>query len=101
MGLECRRKRLHSMGVKVIDTSPETRIATQIVTANSRKSRPRIPPGTALGMKTAASDSVIEMMVNPISFDPLIAACNGSSPLSRRRTMFPSINDRIVHYEAD
>ena len=30
-----RRKRLHSIGVSVSDTNPETKMATPIVTANS------------------------------------------------------------------
>ena len=42
-------------------------------------------------MNTAASETVIEMMVKPISFEPLSAASNGSSPVSMWRTMFSSI----------
>ena len=62
------------MGVSVTDTMPEIRIATQMVTENSRNSRPRMPPRNSTGMNTAASDSVIETMVKPISFDPASAA---------------------------
>ncbi len=58
------------MGVSVTDTIPEIRIATQMVTENSRNSRPRIPLMNSTGMNTAASESVIETMVNPISEDP-------------------------------
>src|SRR5258707_3110831 len=50
------RKRLHSIGVSVTDTTPEIRIATQIVTENSRNSRPRTPPMKSTGMNTAASE---------------------------------------------
>ena len=39
-------------------------------------------------MNTAISESVIEMIVNPISLEPLSAACMGVSPASRCRTMF-------------
>ena len=39
-------------------------------------------------MKTAARESVMETIVNPISFVPLSAASNGSSPFSMCRTMF-------------
>ena len=46
-----------------------------MVTANSRNSRPRIPAMNRSGMNTAASDSVIETMVKPISWDPFSAAC--------------------------
>ena len=86
-----RRKRLQSIGVSVTDTTPEMRIATQIVTANSRKSRPRIPAMKSTGMKTAASEIVIERIVKPISREPASAASSGSSPISMCRTMFSSI----------
>ena len=86
-----RRNRLHSMGVREIDTMPEIRMATQMVTANSRNRRPKMPPMNSTGMNTAASESVIETIVNPISREPLSAASNGCSPFSRCRTMFSSI----------
>ena len=54
-------------GVSVSDTSPEAQIETMIVTANSRKIRPSSPGMKASGMKTAASESVIDKMVNEIS----------------------------------
>ena len=38
-----------------------------------------------------ASETVIETMVNPISFEPLSDASNGSSPISMCRTIFSSI----------
>ena len=63
-------KRLHSIGVKDKETKPEIKIAEMIVTANSFSSRPRTPPIKRTGRKTAASDSVIERMVKPISFAP-------------------------------
>ena len=62
------------MGVSVSDTNPETTIATAMVTANSRNTRPTIPPISNTGMKTAISENVIEMMVKPISRAPLSAA---------------------------
>ena len=40
--------------------------------ANSRNNRPRIPLINRTGIKTAASDNVIETIVKPISFDPFI-----------------------------
>src|SRR2546422_1659119 len=39
-----RRKRLHNIGVRVSDTSPDTRMAEPMVTANSWNNRPTIPP---------------------------------------------------------
>src|SRR5215831_14301914 len=79
------------MGVRVTDTTPEMRIAAQMVTANSRKTRPRMPVMNRIGIKTAASDRVMETMVKPISFDPLSAASRGFSPISMWRTMFSSM----------
>ena len=43
------------------------------------------------GMNTAASDSVIETIVKPISRDPTSDASSGSSPISTCRKMFSSI----------
>jgi len=79
------------MGVSVTDTTPEIRMATQMVTENSRNSRPRMPPMNKTGMNTAASDKVMETMVKPISREPASAARSGSSPISRWRKMFSSI----------
>ena len=74
-----------------IDTKPDTRIATPITTANSCSRRPTTPPMKSTGMKTAASDSVIDRIVNATSFDPLNAAVIASSPCSMCRTMFSSM----------
>jgi len=65
--------------------------ATIIVTANSCSRRPRMPLMKSTGRNTAASDNVIEIMVNPISRDPFSAAANGVSPASIWRTMFSSM----------
>ena len=66
-------------------------MATQMVTANSLNRRPSTPPMNSTGMNTAASDSVIETMVKPISPEPLSDASSGFSPISMCRTMFSSI----------
>ncbi len=79
------------MGVSVTETTPEIRIATQIVTANSRNNRPRMPPMNSTGMNTAASEMVIEIIVNEISFDPCRPPPWASCPCSMWRTMFSSI----------
>ena len=79
------------MGVNVSETNPETSTATPMVTANSCRSRPRMPLMNSTGMNTAARESVMEMMVNPISLEPLSAACIAGSPFSMCRTMFSSI----------
>src|SRR5258706_13868481 len=63
-------------------------IATDSVTANSRNNLPTIPPINRIGMNTAISDVLIDSTVNPISFDPSIAASNGDIPSSRCLLMF-------------
>ena len=52
--------RAHSIGVSVNDTDPETMIATETVTANSRNTRPTTPPISSTGMNTAISENVME-----------------------------------------
>ncbi len=91
MSLSGLRKREHSIGVSVSDTTPDTRIATPIVTANSWKSRPSSPPRKSTGMNTDTSDSVIERIVKPISREPFSAAVYTGSPFSMWRTMFSSM----------
>ena len=86
-----RRKRLHSIGVSVTETTPEMRIAAVIVTANSRNSRPSTPVMNRIGMKTAASDVVIVRIVKPISLEPFSDASNALMPASMCRTMFSSM----------
>ena len=55
LGVDDRRNRLHSIGVSVTETTPEIRMAVVIVTANSRNSRPSMPPMNRIGMNTAAA----------------------------------------------
>src|SRR5258706_3679250 len=90
-GFDSRRNRLQNMGVRVSETTPEIKMAAQIVMANSRNSLPMIPAMYRMGMNTAASDRVMETMVKPISFDPFNAASKGFSPFSMCRTIFSSI----------
>ena len=86
-----RSSRLHIIGVRVSDTTPDIRIATLTVTANSRNSRPIRPPISSSGMKTATSDRVIETIVKPISREPARAASSGRSPASIWRMMFSTM----------
>ena len=93
--------RLHSIGVSVSDTKPEISTAAMIVTANSCSSRPSMPPMNSTGMNTAASDSVIDRMVKPISFEPSSVACSGAlAHLHVARDVLQH-HDRVVHDEAD
>ncbi len=50
-----------------------------------------MPPMKRMGMKTAVSEMVMEMMVKPISFEPFSAASIGFSPISMCRTMFSNM----------
>ena len=77
-----------SMGVVVSETTSETPMATESVTANSRKRRPTMPPMSRMGMKTATSEVDIERTVKPISLEPAMAASKGLMPSSRWRVMF-------------
>ena len=95
------RKRLQSIGVSVTDTTPEIRIATQIVTENSRNSRPSTPPMNSTGMNTAASDSVIETIVKPISRDPTSDAVQRIFAHLDVPVDVLEHDDRVVHDEAD
>ena len=76
-------------------------MATQMVTANSLNRRPSMPPMNSTGMNTAASDSVIETMVKPISREPFERRHH------RRLAQFHVAHDvlqhddGVVHHEAD
>ena len=74
--------RLHSIGVRLSETKPDTSTATTIVTANSLSRRPMMPPMNITGMNTAASDNVIETIVKPISRAPSRVAVRRSLPIS-------------------
>ena len=71
------------MGVVVSETSSETRMVTDSVTANSRKRRPMMPPIIRMGMNTATSEMLMERTVEPISAAPLKAASIALMPFSR------------------
>ncbi len=78
------------MGVVVRETTSETRMATDSVMANSRNSRPMIPPISRMGMKTAISDRLMETTVKPTSRAPCMAASIRVIPDSRWRETFSS-----------
>ena len=82
------RNSAHIIGVTVSDTTSETRIDIESVTANSRSSRPTMPPISRIGRNTAISDRLIDSTVNPTSRAPCSAACSRGSPISMCRVMF-------------
>ena len=71
------RKREHSMGVSVNETSNDTAMANAEVKPKELMNRPTIPPMNPTGRNTASSDIVVAITARPISFVPLIAASNG------------------------
>ena len=94
-----RKSSAHIIGVVVSETTSDTAMATESVTANSRNRRPTMPPIRRIGMKTAISETLMETTVKPISLAPWSAACNGAMPRSRWRVMFSIDHDRIVDDE--
>ena len=71
------------MGVAVRETTMETAMEVERVTANSRKRRPTMPPIKSNGMKTATNEMLMVKTVAPISSAPFRAATNGFIPCSR------------------
>ena len=71
------------MGVRVRDTTADSRMVMARVTANSRNSRPVMSLMNSRGISTAMSDTVRDRMVKPISSAPFRAASMGFRPISR------------------
>ena len=78
-------KREHSIGASVSETKAETAIEAVTVSANSRNTRPMIPPMSSSGMNTATSEKLIDSTVKAISPEPFSAASNGGMPSSMWR----------------
>ena len=78
------RKRDAIIGVSVSETKADTTIAIDSVTANSRNSRPMMPPISSSGISTAISEMLIEMIVKAISREPVQRGLDGPSLLLRR-----------------
>ena len=72
----------------VRETTIDTTMEVERVTANSRNSRPTMPPIISRGMNTAMSERLMVKTVNPISSAPRSAASMGFMPFSRWRVMF-------------
>ena len=74
----------------VSEIASDTRIASDSVIANSRNSRPTMPPISRIGRNTAISEKLIDITVKPTSRAPTSAACMRGMPSSRWREMFSS-----------
>ena len=68
------------MGVRVSETTAETRMVTLKVMANSRKSRPTMSPMKSRGISTAIREMVSDTIVKPICSEPLSAASAADRP---------------------
>ena len=88
------------MGVVVSETTSEMTMATESVTANSRNSRPTMPPISRMGMKTATSEMLMESTVKPISLAPCRAASIGGMPVFEVAGDVLDDHDGVVHHEA-
>ncbi|GCE79713.1 hypothetical protein MSKU3_1188 [Komagataeibacter oboediens] len=75
-------RRAHIIGTSVSDTTADRMMVTASVMANSWNRRPTTSPMNSSGISTAISDTVSEMMVNPISPAPFSAASMRLSPIS-------------------
>ena len=73
------------VGDSVSATKAETAMVMVIVIANSRNSRPTMPPISSNGMNTATSEMLIDRIVKPISPAPLSVASQRRSPSSMWR----------------
>ena len=71
------------------------------VMANSRNSRPTMPPISSSGMNTATSEKLIETMVKPISPAPLMRRLHRLHALLDVAEDVLQHHDRIVDHEAD
>src|SRR3984957_11051834 len=87
----CRKNRAHIIDVNVSDTIADTTIVTLSVTANSRNNRPTTSAMNNSGISAAISDTLNEIIVNPICSDPFNAASSGDSPSSKYRVTFSII----------
>ena len=94
-------KREHSIGASVSETSADTAIDAVTVSANSRNSRPMIPPISSSGMNTAISEKLIDSTVKPISREPLSAASIGGIAVLDVPVDVLDDDDRVVDHEAD
>ena len=89
-----------SIGVVVSETTSETRMAAESVTANSRKSRPTMPPISRMGINTAISEVLIESTVKPISREPSMAASKGAKPVFQMAADVLDHHDGVVDHKA-
>ena len=84
------RALLQKRGVPFSETTIDTSTEIDSTMANSRNSRPTMPPIARMGMKAAISDRLIDSTVKPISRAPFSAARRGDMPASTWRAMFSS-----------
>ena len=90
----------HIIGVSVSETNAETATAVLSVIANSRKSRPTIPDMNRRGIKTAISEMLSEITVNPICLRALQRRFEGMIALLDISEDVLDHYDRIIDHKA-
>ena len=75
-------------------------MAVESVTANSRNSRPTMPPISRIGMNTAISEMLMDSTVKPISLAPFSAAANGCHAHFEMARDVLHHHDGVVHHKA-
>ena len=88
------------MGVAVSETTMETAIATESVTANSRNRRPTMPPISSRGMNTATSETLMVSTVKPTSCAPFERRLERTHALFQIARDVLDHHDRVVHHKA-
>ncbi len=89
------------VGDSVKATKADTAMVIVMVTANSRNSRPMMPPISSSGMNTATSEMLMDRMVKPISPAPLSVASSGESARLDVPVDVLQHDDGVIDHEAD
>ncbi len=89
------------VGERVRATNADTAMVMVMVMANSRNSRPMMPPISSSGMNTATSETLMDMMVKPISPAPLRVASQRRQPVLDVPVDVLQHHDGVVDHEAD
>ncbi len=89
------------VGDSVSATNADTAIVIVRVIANSRNSRPTMPPISSSGMNTATSEMLIDRIVKPISPRALEGRLQRRQPRLDVTVDVLQHHDGIVDHEAD
>ncbi len=96
-----RMKRPQIIGVRVSEMTAEMMMAKVSVQANSRSTRPIMPPMNRSGMNAAISDRLMDTMVKPIWREPVERRLQRFHPRLHVAVAVLDHDDGVVHHEAD